>query len=1074
MLTAKATYRRKMTGQIVAVLLILIVACFSGALVKADIAWADNARNQTVKAAEDNKQAQQSQQVANLAPAVSEAATQPSSEQSIRGSVQLEPVEVSQAPVQKGALDLATNDSNDAVVDTLSSNEPLERQQNATEATLPQVPQESVDLPGGENSALNTVDCNADAVTNSKEESSAGQMTRNSAKVDQVPQGSAVETPSSAQPTGSSQRANGQVQVNVASISEGESVAEPASILPASTQTQMLAPNSSNFDVVEGEGLYPHERNAVLVWVAPGISRAAFDSIIHETGSFDTASVTDEDLLNGLVKLYIADNSSIADAIARLNAQPAFSSAQPNYVYKVSDIDISASVSDRYANSQWSLEKVGAFAAWDQVKVNNSVAVAVIDTGADLDHPDLEANIVATYNAVSSSNTVEDQLGHGSHVAGIIAGVANNAKGVAGVSYNANLVIIKASDYKSTNFDTASIIRAYTWLESLDSSGMTVAEHYNVKVVNLSIGGRDDVLAANHPDDALVQAIRKARDEYGLLTVCAAGNGGASSVPYSLYPGDSSACLTVMNLAQSDDPTMPYGVVLNETSNYNVEGTNYKNICAPGSKIYSTWINGGYASSTGTSMAAPLVSGIAALMYAVNPTLTPLQVTGILQATATDLGEEGWDERYGYGMVNAEAAVRMANATRIDGWKAVGIGGTAGYSAVLAAGLQNVSDAWTWSVLPGEGNARIDSNGVIIGLAAGDVTILATCTVASGAQVSGLMTVNIVDAEIQGPAELQVGTKATYVTNDPRWTWVWKVENGTGAGLIDQDGVLTATRAGNLVVTATCTSNTEIVFYFPATVTAVFEQDNSLLPQVIETAAANDEMQHPEAFVQAAFVNDAADAQEDAVEEGASLLPVVEAAASDIELRYSTVLVKAASDNAYGDTRKDISNAHEPFSGDSGTESVSTLRIAASETADNMNDTPHEKRLVTIAVHKTHAVDERAASDVEQMDSFARESHPWYGYATHTGSTNAVKSILSTDRAHVGGITLNDVTHFTAGNSLSSGINYLVKLMHSIKYELHGDNVYRYNYMAPGVLAGLKAIINRMLLGWVSPAFLGF
>jgi len=566
---------------------------------------------------------------------------------------------------------------------------------------------------------------------------------------------------------------------------------------------------------VEDEGLYRHEHAAIVVGIRAGISREEFDGLIASMDGFSADSVTDEDLAYGQVRLEIVDGSTVRDAVARVRQVAGIVSAQPNYVYKVQEAEDSyTAVDDPYAIRQWGLDSVNAYAAWDLSKTNGAVAVAVIDTGADLDHPDLAANIIATHNSLSASNTVEDQKGHGTHVAGIIAGVANNGLGITGVSYNANLVIIKASPFKSVEFDTASLVRAFAWLESYDSSGKTVAEHYNIRIVNMSIGGFDQTRTANMPDDALHQAMIKARDEFGLLIIVAAGNGDPGDVPYYAYPGDSDACFSVMNLHEEyDENDDPVGVELDETSNYNSPGTKYKDICAPGTDVYSTWIDGKYAVSSGTSMAAPFVAGIAALILAANPHLTPQMVMSFIEASAADLGEEGWDEKYGYGQINAAAAVRLVNDSRIDGFSVVGVGGRIPLSASLGPGMEEDGSGRTWDVWQGEGGASIDQDGVLFAWSPGDVTVVSTCRATSGAEIAATKKVYVLKTEIVGESQIAVGEKSSpYTTTDSSWTWVWKVENITGVAHIDQDAILVADEPGFVYVTATCASNTDIVF----------------------------------------------------------------------------------------------------------------------------------------------------------------------------------------------------------------------------------------------------------------------
>jgi uncharacterized protein YjdB len=174
-----------------------------------------------------------------------------------------------------------------------------------------------------------------------------------------------------------------------------------------------------------------------------------------------------------------------------------------------------------------------------------------------------------------------------------------------------------------------------------------------VRVINLSMS----VSGTLASDGSLAKKIAEAHDR-GILTVVASGNkdaGPNQRVPYYSSPGDYDKVVSVINLQQSGS-----SATKSPSSNYNVAGTHYKNISAPGTSILST--HGGasgsqYGTLSGTSMAAPVVSGVCALIFAANPSLSAQSAMEILYATATDLGSSGWDDSYGFGEVNARSAV---------------------------------------------------------------------------------------------------------------------------------------------------------------------------------------------------------------------------------------------------------------------------------------------------------------------------------------------------------------------------------------------------------------------------------
>lgn len=369
------------------------------------------------------------------------------------------------------------------------------------------------------------------------------------------------------------------------------------------------------------------------------------------------------------------------------------------------------SINDPQASTQWALESLDVYRAWGIVKCKDDdatspkVSVAVVDTGCNIDHEDLESNIRATYNSKTLSNNpkqVSDSIGHGTHVAGIVSADVNNGKGVAGVSYDAGLVIIKATIEDNTNkFSTATLSQAYEWLMSI-SEGSTIAQKYGVRVVNMSVGGAGSI----ERDEALYKNITRAKNA-GILTVCAAGNSDNAVPPYNALPGDYEDCFTVINLAKTsgsvpNDSGDAYCVARASGSNYN-DASNAdealrtaKNISAPGDAIYSTTFsdNSSYDYMSGTSMATPAVSGVAALLFAYDPSLSAEEVRTILEQTATPIGSDGWNSQTGYGEVDAYHALQVASAEIANG---VIDDNTAVTLTICSADNQSLDNAdWTW------------------------------------------------------------------------------------------------------------------------------------------------------------------------------------------------------------------------------------------------------------------------------------------------------------------------------------------------------------------------------------------
>lgn len=310
----------------------------------------------------------------------------------------------------------------------------------------------------------------------------------------------------------------------------------------------------------------------------------------------------------------------------------------------------------------WSMSTtsgVRATTAHDIGVTGEGVIVAVIDSGADLDHEDLasqlwtpENNTCIIYGEVivggcphggydfaNNDNRPQDDNEHGTHVAGIIA-AADNSVGVVGVAPNAQLMILKALD--STGYASyTTIVDAIQF--AIDNSA---------EIINLSLGSMHD---AQVPQD-LLDVIHAAEDA-GILVVAATGNN-ASPVPY--LPSQFDTVLSVGAIQQTltqFNPETSYDTRLAYFSNWGKV-----DLVAPGMRINSTTVDGGYSGDSweGTSMAAPAVSGIAALLLSVHPELTPIDLRFILKTSATDFGMIGVDDMYGAGLVNAEAALTLA------------------------------------------------------------------------------------------------------------------------------------------------------------------------------------------------------------------------------------------------------------------------------------------------------------------------------------------------------------------------------------------------------------------------------
>ncbi|MGD2248699.1 MAG: S8 family peptidase [Candidatus Methanofastidiosia archaeon] len=316
-------------------------------------------------------------------------------------------------------------------------------------------------------------------------------------------------------------------------------------------------------------------------------------------------------------------------AIHALSKNPKISYIQEDH-YRVRvgpSVDIKVKPGPPPEELPWGVDRIDADLAWSTTK-GAGVKVAIVDTGIDMDHPDLVANIKGGFNAIAPArkykdpNNFDDDHGHGSHCAGIVAAVDNDI-GVIGVAPEAWLYGVKVLDGSGAGYDS-DIIEGIQWC--VDNG---------IQVISCSFGGYGD-------DQASRDAYQAAWDA-GCLIVAAAGNDGYEDP--DLWPAGYPTVMAISATDSSDNVT--------SWSNYGDE----IELAAPGSSIYSTYKRGGYTTMSGTSMACPHVSGVAALVWAANTGYSNSQVRSRLQNTAEDLGASGWDPYYGYGLVDAEAAI---------------------------------------------------------------------------------------------------------------------------------------------------------------------------------------------------------------------------------------------------------------------------------------------------------------------------------------------------------------------------------------------------------------------------------
>ncbi len=331
--------------------------------------------------------------------------------------------------------------------------------------------------------------------------------------------------------------------------------------------------------------------------------------------------------INRIIELRVScsNKKTLLTKLHKLEERDDIYCASPNYFEEFS----STQVCDERASEQWALDAISLPEAWEITTGSKEVSVGIIDTGIDGTHPDLKNNI-DYLNSVDfskegeyESNPLIDKNGHGTHVAGIIGAVGNNGIGVSGVCWNVNLISIKVSNSKE--YDTSRLIKAITYAESV-----------GIPLLNLSS-------VANMTSSTLEDAIKN----YSGLLVCAAGNDGKPLYAVNSYPATLQYDnIFVVGSSDSNDKKSSF-------SNYS---KNHVDVFAPGKDILSTFPlaldSSGYKVMSGTSMATPYVTGLAALLKSYKPDITRDDIKSAI-LTRTDLIEDLKDCCVSEGRINA-------------------------------------------------------------------------------------------------------------------------------------------------------------------------------------------------------------------------------------------------------------------------------------------------------------------------------------------------------------------------------------------------------------------------------------
>jgi thermitase len=361
----------------------------------------------------------------------------------------------------------------------------------------------------------------------------------------------------------------------------------------------------------------------LLVTYEPGASRQRLDEVVQKS----EARVEEEISASGTQLFSFPAVKSEQRAGAReeklrrakkaLQKQPGVEHVDYNYLrlpyYEADDPRFQS-------GKQWALTRIDAPDAWNRT-LGNGVRVAVVDTGIDGDHPDLESKIAAQKDLVDNDNVAQDDAeGHGTHVAGTVGAATDNGKGVAAACPGCKLLVARSGD--SEVFFDSDVVQGIYW--SVEN---------RARAINLSLGAPGESRILKHAVDYAW--------EHGVVVVAAAGNSNRSTPEYPAAYGH------VISVSATDKS--------NGKARFSNYGTTV-DVAAPGVEILSTVPGGGYGRKMGTSMASPHVAAVAGLLAAQDRSAP--EIRRRIQRTATDLGAGGKDNEFGWGLINADRAVR--------------------------------------------------------------------------------------------------------------------------------------------------------------------------------------------------------------------------------------------------------------------------------------------------------------------------------------------------------------------------------------------------------------------------------
>lgn len=312
------------------------------------------------------------------------------------------------------------------------------------------------------------------------------------------------------------------------------------------------------------------------------------------------ATVINHNAALNIATIKLPSGLSIQAADTWFTNQAGVKYAEPNYIYRATFVPNDPA----FQGQQYAPQRINAIAGWDRSQGSPNVTIAILDSGVDLDHPDLQAKIVPGFDFVNNDSDADDDNGHGTHCAGIAAAVTNNGVGIAGIAPNCKIMPVKVLNAGGAG--------ATDWIVN----GITWAADNGAKVISLSLGGYG---ASQATKDAGAYALSK-----GAFPLAAAGNDNTSQ---QFYPAAWDEYLAVGATDQND-----------QKAGFSNFDASWVDVAAPGVNIYSTLPGGTYGNSSGTSMACPVVAGLAGVVRSVNLSMTPAQARTLIQNGCNAVG----------------------------------------------------------------------------------------------------------------------------------------------------------------------------------------------------------------------------------------------------------------------------------------------------------------------------------------------------------------------------------------------------------------------------------------------------